>query len=303
MKRFIAIFSVILLCTGLLAQHTNTRFTLTLNSNTGKYAPLDLKYLSCPVYAGNAIYNFKTVSFTTYIQFTHTLTNSVTLKADISDCYFADELKIIVTNSTGSGHAINFYGTAFNISTLTLTSGQRTVISFEFDGTKWCYASSSLAVNGQGGTTGATGATGSTGTKGSTGATGITGATGATGAGGSGNSFISYDITLDTASFVTNIKFPFLYTETGFTIDSVFIIMTRTNYSVPDLYVTLKNGTDISVAGTEVMAATEITSYSSITKIYSFTSSIIPQGNMLWLVFPTITTTPHTFYIQIYGHK
>lgn len=130
------------------------------------------------------------------------------------------------------------------------------------------------------------------------------------GATGMSSSSIIYNIRLDTNNFlaktltenITTTPLFIGYTETGFTMDSVFIGNVRTGASLPDYYLTIKYGTDISTAGTEVMATTELTSYSTITRIYSFTAAMIPKHSMIWLRFPTIKTAPNNALIRIYGH-
>jgi hypothetical protein len=153
--------------------------------------------------------------------------------------------------------------------------------------------------------TGATGPTGLTGSTGPTGLQGVTGSTGATGlTGATGICVKEYDIKLDSTDIDASFKYPFAFSTDGFTIDSVYIVMTErpTGGSLPDVYVTIKYGNDISVTGTEIMAATEVTSYSAAVKIYSFTTAVIPKNQMLWILFPTVTTKPRTFYLKVYGH-
>lgn len=153
------------------------------------------------------------------------------------------------------------------------------------------------------GNTGATGTTGYTGIIGATGNTGATGTIGYTGSTGStGNTIIYFGIGVDSALVTTNLKFPMGYTPSGFTIDTLIVIMTRTGASTPNVTPKIYFGTDISATGTPIISApTPVTSYSAVTKFFSFNNATIPGGSMIWLTFDAVSNRPRNIMIQIKG--
>lgn len=92
--------------------------------------------------AGADTIRFTPIEWRTIVKSSATITDTVCYGIkDLSRCHLGDELIIMATNSSGSGHKVKLTGTWYEVSgsdsVLALTSAKRAVIKFIFDGAKF----------------------------------------------------------------------------------------------------------------------------------------------------------------------
>jgi hypothetical protein len=107
---------------------------------------------------------------------------------------------------------------------------------------------------------------------------------------------------VDSSRQMTGSKFPLGYSQ-GLKVDTLIYIMTGgdgSNSVTPQIFF----GTNISATGTPLnVTPVAITSSTIVTKKYTFDNATIPNGNMIWLTFASVTSRVKYFMVEIIGHK
>ena len=165
MKKLVLISFLSLILSGLFAQSTTPRFgTPPYRNNTGSGLTYQVKTLTH--YANNDSMKIYPSAYCTYTYTAHTITHSVRYYIYGTNSFLGDQLSVMVSNSSGMGHKLKFYGDiqlGTSTTYVTLPSASRFIINFTFDGTKFVEISRSTGATGLTGATGPTGATGATG--------------------------------------------------------------------------------------------------------------------------------------------
>lgn len=106
--------------------------------NTGRI--LTYRYLLATDATGADTVKLAPRAFSTIIQYSAVDSLSFSL-SNVTQCYIGDELQVLVTNSSGSGHLVKFVGTGWQFgssgASITLTASKRANIAFIYDGIYW----------------------------------------------------------------------------------------------------------------------------------------------------------------------
>lgn len=150
MKKYV---SLLILTLALVACQPTPGHSQSTTPRTGNSASVDNTYrkLNYKFYAPTEAAGLDTIKVNTNAfhsqYFISSLTDSVAFNVtSVANAYMGDELSIIVTNSSGSNHAVKWAGSYIQSATTTtggavgtayLTSAKRAVIDFVFNGTVW----------------------------------------------------------------------------------------------------------------------------------------------------------------------
>lgn len=108
------------------------------NDNTGRV--LTWRYLLATDAAGADTVKLAPRAFSTTIQYSAVDSLAFSLSS-LTQCYIGDELQVLITNSSGSGHLVKFVGTGWQFgssgASITLTASKRANIAFVYDGIYW----------------------------------------------------------------------------------------------------------------------------------------------------------------------
>lgn len=119
---------------------------------------------------------------------------------------------------------------------------------------------------------------------------------------GWGSPDVIYGTAIDSTLIKTGLKFPIGYVTKGFTIDSMFVIVTSTGGTI-NFKPQIRYGTSIGDTGTAIInSPSAVPAVTGVLKYYAFNNATIPQGVMLWLVFTDVTAIPRNTLIQLKGH-
>ncbi len=139
MKKIILFSAFIAFAVSAFAQSTSPRFGTTKNrDNTGRV--LTYATVTTADEAGNDTIAFTPNAWETIVRPSANLTDSVNIKATLTNCYLGDYLTVIVTKGTTNG-AVRFPSAYFITSTstqrVTITANKTAVIKFQFNGVKF----------------------------------------------------------------------------------------------------------------------------------------------------------------------
>lgn len=133
-----ALFLAVNMNTKTFAQSTSPRWSTTKNGdNTGR--TLTYKKITFTDAAGVDTLKVNPGAGETFIS--GTINDSLVLSiSPITSSYYGDKINCLFTNSSGSGHKVEFITTNVELGTsgkITLTASKRANVVFIFDGVKW----------------------------------------------------------------------------------------------------------------------------------------------------------------------
>jgi hypothetical protein len=139
MKKVLQLILAIAFVLPAVAQHTTPRFgTVAGDDNTGRI--LTYRYATVTDAAGADTVKLAPRAWTTIIQYTATDSLAFSVPT-LTNSYVGDEITVLVTNSSGSGHLVKFVGSNWQVgsggASLALTASKRANITFVFDGVTW----------------------------------------------------------------------------------------------------------------------------------------------------------------------
>jgi hypothetical protein len=146
MKKLLSLCFLLAFTLSALAQSTSPRFGTAKNQdNTGRV--LTYKLITTNDDAGNDTITVNANAWQTIVRPSSNITDSVNIKASLTNCYLGDELYVIVSKGTGAG-AIRFPSASFTndaaANRYTIAANKTAVFYFKFNGSKWHMVSKTI---------------------------------------------------------------------------------------------------------------------------------------------------------------
>lgn len=139
MKKIIFLFAALILSVAVQAQSTTPRFGTTKNAdNTGRV--LTYKLVTTNDAAGNDTISVTPNAWETILRPSSNLTDSVNIRAYLTNAKLGDYLTVIINKGSGAG-GVRFMSTYFvnDVSTnrYTVAASKTNIFKFQFNGVKW----------------------------------------------------------------------------------------------------------------------------------------------------------------------
>jgi hypothetical protein len=146
MKKLVSLLFLVALSFSMFAQSTSPRFGTTKNTdNTGRV--LTYKVITSNDAAGNDTISVNGNSWQTIVRPSSAITDSVNIKATLTNCRMGDELYVIVSKGSGAG-AVRFPSAQFindvASNRYTIGASKTAVFYFKFNGSKWHMVSKTI---------------------------------------------------------------------------------------------------------------------------------------------------------------
>jgi len=147
MKKLFSLFFLIAVSLSVFGQSTSPRFGTAKNQdNTGRV--LQYKVVTSNDAAGNDTISVTANAWQTIVRPSSNITDSVNIKAVVTNCRMGDELYVVVSKGAGAG-AVRF-PTAYFINDAaanryTIGANKTAVFFFKFNGSKWHMVSKTVA--------------------------------------------------------------------------------------------------------------------------------------------------------------
>lgn len=146
MKKLFSLLFLIAVSFSVFAQSTSPRFGTTKGQdNTGRV--LTYKVVTTNDAAGNDTISVNSNAFQTIVRPSSNITDSVNIKATLTNCRMGDELYVIISKGSGAG-AIRFPSTSFtndaSANRYTIAANKTAVFFFKFNGSRWHMVSKTI---------------------------------------------------------------------------------------------------------------------------------------------------------------